>query len=220
MIRVLIFDFDGVIAESNNVKTEAFKVLFSNYPRQIDHIVRFHEENGGMSRFDKFRYIYKNILKKELTEEKFKQLCQSFHELVIDEVVRCPFVPGAKDFLDSCKGNYPMYVVSGTPSDEIKEIIVRKNLRKYFLEIYGSPDSKTKSIRSIIEENGNKPSEILFIGDSKNDYQAAYEVGVSFAARIINDKQEWAKSEYISIVFYDLTELKRYISEASCFKMR
>ena len=64
-MKAIIFDFDGVIAESVDVKTEAFKELFKAYPDKVKAIADFHIDNGGMSRFDKFRHIYKNILKKK-----------------------------------------------------------------------------------------------------------------------------------------------------------
>ena len=63
MIKAIIFDFDGVIADSNNIKTDAFVKLFEGYPSNIKEMIRmFHLQNGGMSRFDKFRYIYANII--------------------------------------------------------------------------------------------------------------------------------------------------------------
>ena len=63
MISIIILDFDGVILESVSVKTEAFRTLFSFAPEYVEEIVKFHKDNGGMSRFDKFRYIFDHILK-------------------------------------------------------------------------------------------------------------------------------------------------------------
>lgn len=63
-IDAIFFDFDGVILESVDIKGWAFGKLFENYPQHVDEIVAFHFANGGMSRFDKFRYIYKKYLKK------------------------------------------------------------------------------------------------------------------------------------------------------------
>ena len=60
---VLILDFDGVIVESIPLKTVAFRKIFSFAPPEhLDEIIAFHLENGGMSRYDKFRHIYANIL--------------------------------------------------------------------------------------------------------------------------------------------------------------
>ena len=207
MIKAVIFDFDGVIAESMDVKTEAFRELFKEYPENIDEIERFHLDNGGMSRYDKFRYIYGNILKEGLSEERFNELCLAFHNLVVDKVVEVPFVKGAKDVLDYCLGKYPMYIVSGTPEDEMREIVRRKALEKYFISVYGSPDSKAKLINGILKKDGYRPDEVLFIGDSKNDLDATVETGIPFIARINAGNQEWAESPNTKAVCEDLTGL-------------
>ena len=211
MISAIIFDFDGVIAESIDVKTKAFRELFKDHPESVDVIEKFHLDNGGMSRYDKFRHIYKNILRRELSEEKFAELCGSFHGLVVDKVVEAPFVKGAKNVLDFCAENYPMYIVSGTPEDEIKEIIKRRELGKYFLKVYGSPDSKTRLINKILDDDGYNPEEVLFVGDSKNDLLGAEETGVTFVARIIDEKQDWFRAKSVKMAFSDLRGLKEYI---------
>ncbi|MBI4707956.1 MAG: HAD family hydrolase [Candidatus Omnitrophica bacterium] len=205
-LKVIIFDFDGVIAESLDVKTKAFRQLFKDYPEKVDAIAEFHLENGGMSRFDKFRYIYKIILKEELDNETFLRLCQDFKMLVVDEVVNSVLVKGVKEFLEFYKKELPMFVVSATPQDEIIEIVKRKNLLDYFHGIYGSPEKKENLIRRILS-NGYLAKQTLFIGDSKNDYQAAEETGVLFAARISNDKSEWLRNANAIFTFKGFDEL-------------
>lgn len=64
MINILILDFDSAVLELVEVKTEAFRKLFSFAPDHIEEIVEFHRQNGGMSWFDKIHYIYAEILKK------------------------------------------------------------------------------------------------------------------------------------------------------------
>ena len=62
-IKAIIFDYDGVIAESVNVKTEAFAEMYKPYGESIlKKVVSHHEANGGISRFEKFR-IYHNLCK-------------------------------------------------------------------------------------------------------------------------------------------------------------
>jgi len=207
MIKVLIFDFDGVIAESVDVKTQAFRQLFQdNYPSKTKQIVDFHLANGGMSRFDKFRHIYKNILKEELSENLFKALCDRFNRLVVDDVIACPGVKGVNDFLEKYSPKMPMYIVSATPDAEIKEIVAKRSLSKYFLEVFGSPTKKADIIKAILLKHSLTPKEAIFIGDSSNDYQASLEANVFFAARIIPDNEQWLKSSKNIFSFTDFLE--------------
>ncbi|GEM_PF-1652749 len=62
LLTTLILDFDGTIVESLPLKAAAFQKIFSFTPKHLDEIIAFHLENGGMSRYDKFRHIYANIL--------------------------------------------------------------------------------------------------------------------------------------------------------------
>ena len=188
MIKALIFDFDGVITDSNNVKTEAFVKLFESHPEWIKEAVKkFHLENGGMSRFDKFRHIYANFLKEDLPEKRFNELCSDFNKLVIDNVVNAPLIDGVEDFLKRNKSVYVMYVVSGTPDYEIKEIVKRRGLDKYFSAVYGSPRSKKELIEEVFRDNKYKQKEVVFLGDSINDYEGALAAGVEFVAKIHDD---------------------------------
>ena len=70
MIKGIIFDFDGVIAESIPMKTNAFATLYSdNGADIIQRVVSHHEANGGMSRFEKIKYYHKTFLNITLTEK-------------------------------------------------------------------------------------------------------------------------------------------------------
>ena len=52
--KYIFWDFDGVIKESVEVKSDAFENLFKSFGDEVAKKVRnHHEENGGVSRFDK-----------------------------------------------------------------------------------------------------------------------------------------------------------------------
>ena len=61
---LFIFDFDGVLVDSVELKTIAFVHLYEEYGSHIvDLVIAFHCKNGGMSRFEKFKYFHNNISK-------------------------------------------------------------------------------------------------------------------------------------------------------------
>jgi len=107
MINTVIFDFDGVLVESLNIKTEAFRKLFLPEGEDIaNRVVEYHIANSGVSRYDKFRYVYKEMLERPLDENTFDSLCEGFSRLVAEEVVKAPYVEGAMEFLSSCVDKY------------------------------------------------------------------------------------------------------------------
>ena len=107
MIRAVIFDFDGVIAESVNVKTDAFARLFEpEGPEIVERVLEHHLANGGVSRFDKFRFYYKEFLARPLSEPELDSLCGQFSHLVVEAVIDAPWVPGAQETLQYLQGSW------------------------------------------------------------------------------------------------------------------
>ncbi len=182
-VCALILDFDGVILESVGIKTQAFRELFSFRPDHVDEIVEYHSRNTGVSRFDKFRYIYREILKEPLSEDQFTWLSEQYAGLVVEGVVASPFVHGAREFLEKCSEKIPLFVVSASPREELVSIIGRRGLSPYFRKVYGAPTRKEQAIREIMAATGSDPEQTLFVGDALNDLKAARDSGVRFAGR-------------------------------------
>jgi phosphoglycolate phosphatase-like HAD superfamily hydrolase len=215
-ITVIILDFDGVILESVSVKTDAFRSLFAFVPHHVDAIVRFHLNNGGMSRFDKFDHIYKNILNEPLTHEKRRELSEKFSSLIFEKMLAVPFVPGAKECIEKIYPRIPLYVVSATPENELAVIAEKRELTHFFKRLYGSPRKKSDCIRRIITECGVPPSTVIFIGDAKNDLDAAFETGVTFIGRVRpGDHDQFAGCRGVERIVKDLKDLPAYIEDNS-----
>ena len=98
MIKAVIFDFDGVILESADIKTEAFKELFSQHASKLKEIVDYHLLNGGISRYVKFRYIYEHILGIDLSKQKEAKLGERFSQIALEKVICTLFVRGTGVF--------------------------------------------------------------------------------------------------------------------------
>ncbi len=180
-MKAIIFDFDGVILDSVNVKTEAFKQLYSNYGIEIvEKVISYHLENGGISRFEKFKYFHKTFLNVDISETELVKLGDYFSKLVFEKVCESKYIPGAYEFLKYCNKKYLTFICTGTPQVEINRILVFKGLYKMFNDIYGSPSSKTEIIEKIINKNNLNNNEIIFIGDAMTDYHAAKELNINF----------------------------------------
>jgi phosphoglycolate phosphatase-like HAD superfamily hydrolase len=183
MIRAAVFDFDGVVLESVEIKTVAFRRLFADHP-QGERMVEYHLANGGVSRFEKFRWFYEQVRGETLAEARSVELGDRFSELVLDEVRRCAFVPGAHELLERLAAEIPLFVASGTPEDELRGIVEHRGLSGLFTGVYGSPPTKAQILRRIVADQGIAAGDLVFVGDAMTDYAGAAGAGVPFVGRV------------------------------------
>ena len=192
MLKGIIFDFDGVIAESVQVKSDAFAELYKSYGQVIViNVVKHHEANGGMSRFEKMKYYHKTFLNKTITDKEMATLTNQFSNLVIKKVIAAPYVPGALEYIKNCYKQYNLFISTGTPIEEIKQILKSREIAKYFTDVFGSPENKIGHIKKIISKYGLKREELLFFGDSNSDMNAAAFHRVQFVMRLHSLNHEY-----------------------------
>jgi len=65
--KALVFDLDGTLVDSNEIKWEAFEKTFSQYPNQLNKIMEYCKSYNHTPRDKKFCHIYENILGLEYT---------------------------------------------------------------------------------------------------------------------------------------------------------
>ena len=181
--KAVIFDFDGVILESADIKTEAFLDLFADYPEHRQSILRYHLDNVGISRYRKFEWIYSQLLGIPLDDDQSKHLGRAFSDIALGKILTCSYVPGALECLQSLSERTRLFVASGTPQDELDLIVERRGLRRFFTGVFGTPRTKVEIIEALLSSFGITADQAVFIGDGLSDYQAASATGVPFIAR-------------------------------------
>ena len=184
--QAIIFDFDGVVVESGKIKTQAFAELYRSYGGAIvEQVVQFHTQNGGMSRYRKFRHFQQHFLHQPpLTEAEEKQLDIRFSELVVEAVIAADPVPGAIELIQQQSGKIPLFVASGTPEVELKVIVERRGLSPYFTKVRGAPALKKDIIADILTQYTLKPQSVLMIGDAMADLEGAQANNTAFLGRV------------------------------------
>ena len=183
LLRVLILDFDGVIVESNNIKTGAFRELFSRFPDHAKPMMAYHHEHVSVSRFDKFDYLLRRLGKVDDARLR-TDLAERFARLVRERMLEVPFVVGAETFLEKMAAKLPLYLASATPADELGEILAHLDLGHWFRGVYGCPPwTKPNAILDVLRREQVESNETLLVGDSAGDQRAATETGVGFLAR-------------------------------------
>ena len=181
MIKNIFFDFDGVIVNSNRIKTLSFLHVYRNYDKLIlKKIKKHHESNGGLSRFKKFKYYHKNFLNIGINKKEIKELSLQFTNFAYQKIIAKKLMPGFLRFIDYNKDKYNLYVISATPQIEIRKICKEKKIFDLFIAIYGSPNDKPNIINKIILKNKYIKNQCLYIGDSYNDLIAAKKSRINF----------------------------------------
>ncbi len=202
--KVIVLDFDGVIVESNEIKYSAFREVFKSYPQHMEEIIKYHKAYPAVDRYSKFNFIADNILKLSNSENIKKQWADDYSRLTRQAVVDCPFVFGALDFLEHF-GSDMLYLASATPSAELNIILEQRDLKKYFKKIYGAPLNKADVLKEIQKLENVLLEEMLFIGDSPSDQDAAIKANVPFIGRRSDSALTAQK------LFGDLKQIQNYI---------
>ena len=181
-IKNFFFDFDGVILDSIPIKTKAFRELFSEFPKNIvDEFIEYHLQNGGVSRYEKIRYFYEKLLKKDILDYEILDYANIYSRSTKEELADPKYL--IDDSLNFIKDNYKkcnLHIVSGADEQDLRYICNRLDISKYFITIDGSPTKKRELIQIVLNTRKYKKKETCLIGDSINDFESAKYNGILF----------------------------------------
>lgn len=209
MKKNIFYDFDGVLAESVNIKTDAFYKLYEPFGIGIaEKVVEHHLAHGGVSRFEKIKYYHKSFLSIDLSEEEIDKWASDFSRLVLNGVIHAKEINGVTYFLSKYKNHFKSWVISGTPTDELKVIVDKRKMSDYFVNVYGSPEKKDYWVKLIIDQYKLNKSECVFIGDATTDYEAAVANNIDFLLRVHDENEAYFKGVDV-IKFSDFYELEK-----------
>ncbi len=180
--EVIIFDCDGVILDSNNMKINAMRAALKSslFPLDlIDTAVTAFKNNFGKSRLYHCQYFVEQLLGMEGKKSSALQalILEHYSQAVEDEYLQVPMTPGSIDLLQSLN-NKQLYIASGSEEEQLIRIFKQRELEQYFRQILGSPEAKTNNVKNIIAQHTD--AKTLFIGDAIADYQAAHDNHIDF----------------------------------------
>jgi len=207
--QYIIFDFDGVLVESNEIRFNGFRKLFKDYPQgEVEKLVAYAKANGGVSRYKKIEYFFNEIRREPISEESVNQWAAQFSTLVEQDIVEAKPVEGSLKFLEDYFSHFDFAIVSGSDQAELRRICEKRKINHFFKMILGSPVEKKDNIASLLSDLNWQHNESLYVGDSNNDLDAAKANDLDFVGRcsgLIN----WEKSNVRFIL--DLSSLHKVL---------
>lgn len=191
--ETLIFDCDGVVLDSNRLKTEAFRIAAEPYgDAAAAALVAHHVANGGVSRYVKFAHFLDHIVPECASKGEgpgLQALLSVYAKAVGAGLMTCPVADGLAE-LRAATPKARWMIVSGGDQAELSAVFAARDIAEYFDGgIFGSPEAKDAILAREIKAGAIR-GPAVFLGDSHLDYEAATQAELDFV--FVAGWSEWA----------------------------
>lgn len=170
MNKVLIFDFDGTIANSSDVIIEVIAEFVPGFTRES--YLKIMKQYYG-------DHFVKNLFKVFFYEFRLLRKRKEIHRKINERILETELFEGMREELKSLydKG-VEMYIISSNFKDNIQAFLNKYQIN-FFKDIYGEGNvlHKAKTI-SHIKNQYSSDTEVFYIGDELRDIDAARKAGV------------------------------------------
>nr|WP_113867721.1 HAD family hydrolase [Brenneria salicis]NMN92142.1 phosphoglycolate phosphatase-like HAD superfamily hydrolase [Brenneria salicis ATCC 15712 = DSM 30166]RBP61132.1 phosphoglycolate phosphatase-like HAD superfamily hydrolase [Brenneria salicis ATCC 15712 = DSM 30166]RLM28714.1 hypothetical protein BHG07_16815 [Brenneria salicis ATCC 15712 = DSM 30166] len=175
---VYIFDCDGVILDSNQLKLDAMEKALGEYPVQdVVVCIDYFSKNFGRSRYHHVEHFLKNIIccRTDRYQQQYDNIILKYADFCLSLYKKAKVNAGFIDFISSVKVD--KYVASGSDENELKQVFAERGLDVHFSDIFGSPESKVNNVRKILERGYSNG---VMLGDALGDLIAAEKNNIDF----------------------------------------
>jgi phosphoglycolate phosphatase-like HAD superfamily hydrolase len=209
---VYIFDCDGVILDSNQLKINAMENALLSIVSDVAKIkccVDYFSNNFGRSRFHHVEVFVEELLQlnddlklttKEAILQAYSSQCKALY-------LSANLTPGFIDFVNGLDGK--KYIASGSEQGELRQVFKQRELDTYFNGIYGSPAKKSDLVMGVLTSNVTKNA--VMFGDAVSDFEAAQLNNIDFVAYVpfsnVKDKMTALCKEANTVVIQSWEEL-------------
>ena len=190
MVKCVVFDFDGTLVKSNEIKRRTFYEVTKNLVDAdilLDKILSYPDSGDRYDIFDTL------IIELKLVREVFvsaSKLSDSYTKICEYEISRAPEIKGAVKTIKELRSlGVKIFISSATPEITLQKIIDMRGWKDMINMALGSPDSKIDHLQTILTKNKYSISEVVYVGDSEVDRDAALLVG----CRFVGIGKDWSR---------------------------
>ena len=179
MIRCVVFDFDGTLVQSNQIKRSAFLEVAEGFPGGRAVMERILRDSEGRDRYWVFGQFADAMPGSLVAAE----LAASYTGICRERIAQAPEVDGASASLERLRSDgMRLFLSSATPRGPLLEVVGLRRMDGYFEAIHGAPESKLANLQSIRSRVGCGPQEMAVVGDGESDCSSAHGLGCHFVA--------------------------------------
>ncbi|WP_413701743.1 HAD family hydrolase [Psychromonas sp. KJ10-10] len=182
---IYIFDCDGVILDSNQLKIDAMHNALLPLVKNIKHVnlcIDYFRNNFGRSRFHHIDVFVNELLDlKDSEKESIKvDILEGYSSQCKALYLSADLTPNILTFISALRGK--KYIASGSEQQELRDVFKERGLDSHFDEIFGSPAKKSDLVASILKSNVQQRA--IMFGDAISDLEATRLSNIDFIAYI------------------------------------
>jgi phosphoglycolate phosphatase len=190
VIRCVVFDFDGTLVDSNEIKRTAFLDAAAGSEggaKMMAEVLADPAAGDRYAVFDRFVARMRGSgfvgaspgFSAESLADEYTRACER-------RIAAAAEVPGARRLLEWLRERgVAVHVCSATPLRALGPVVAARGLSPLVDGLWGGPASKPENLASILREAGVGPGEALLVGDSDDDLRCAEEVGCAFVGVVL-----------------------------------
>ncbi|MGW3074951.1 HAD hydrolase-like protein [Kitasatospora sp. NPDC001132] len=183
---VVVFDLDGVLVDSNELKVECVRAAFDGFPADL--VEQFTDEfrrTFGRSRQEHFAHFHRVSVERGLAGPDFEAFYERYAGAYADRLAHrypaAPLCAGAAETVQHLADRgVPLYVATGTPRGEADKVLAAGGLLGAFRAVLGGEEPKSRRLAEILRHAGVDARDVVLVGDSRQDVLAADETGIDF----------------------------------------
>jgi phosphoglycolate phosphatase-like HAD superfamily hydrolase len=189
MIKCVVFDFDGTLVDSNQIKRQIFFDIAYSWDPAGEIVAEVLGCWPSANRYEKTHKIAESLIRRKLLpatsslEGLASSLVNDYTARCESAIACCAEMPGATQALEELSAmGLLLFVNSATPVGPLLRLLQLRNWTRFFRGAYGAEASKADNLRSVALETGMDRKEIVLIGDQPDDLHGAEQFGCHFVA--------------------------------------
>jgi len=179
-ISTVVFDFDGTLVDSNAIKRRGFFDVVADEPASAVRMQAALTTVQGDRQAIFESYVASRSVS-GLKGPDADALVLRYSDYVDARVSEAPEMPGASEMLRGLQqAGLRVFISSATPQANLASIVERRRWRDWCDGLYGQPNRKPDTLRTICGQLGMDTCSIAVVGDGADDLESAMSIGCRF----------------------------------------
>lgn len=206
MKKVVIFDFDGTIANTTELSYQVYEGLFAHYKEKK----LSHKEIDDLKRLP----LKERMKKQKVSIFKIPSLIRKTRKILAEIIDQAKIYDDMKELLYLLKEHgVILIIVSSNLASSIQMFIEKEEIDVFdHIEASSSYFGKARRIKKMLKKVGVKAQDTIYIGDETRDIIASHQVGIEVIAVAYGfDDKKLLKAEKPTYVVDNVLELKEVL---------